>query len=132
MNGRIFYLRKQIVLDLQRDWTINRLAKEINISKSQLVKLFQIEFELSPVQYVRNLRLEKACDLLETTFLRVKEVAFVVGIGDQSHFVRDFKKKYDLTPTEYRNRHFEKLEAAEFPSSANKLEEQLTNEFFRQ
>jgi transcriptional regulator GlxA family with amidase domain len=113
VNGRILHLKKQIVLDLQRNRTLNKLAKESNVAKSQLTKLFQAELNISPVQYIRNLRLEKACQFLETTFLRVKEGMFIVGINDQSHFVRDFKEKYGLTPTEYRNRYYEKLEAEE-------------------
>ena len=58
------------------------------------------------MQYLKALRLEKACELLGTTYLSVKEIAVQVGLNDASHFVRDFKKVYGLTPTQHRNNRF--------------------------
>jgi len=46
--------------------------------------------------------MEKAALLLGTTFLSVKEIADKAGLGDTSHFVRDFKKMFGATPTAYR------------------------------
>jgi AraC-like DNA-binding protein len=48
---------------------------------------------------------------LENSFKHIKEIRFEVGIRDQSHFTRDFKLKYGITPSEYRKRHWAKLEA---------------------
>ena len=55
-------------------------------------------------EYLKNLRMQKAGELLETTSLNVKEVAAAVGMRDQSHFVRAFKKSYGLTPSQYRDK----------------------------
>ncbi len=110
MSVKITHLKNRILSDLQKKWTLDELAKSANIAKSQLTKLFQTELGISPVQYVRNVRLEKSCELLETTLLRIKEIMFAVGIHDQSHFVRDFKKKFVFTPTEYRERFYNKPE----------------------
>ena len=63
--------------------------------------------------------MKEATVLLSTTFLSVKEIMVRVGFGDESHFVKDFKKIYGITPTEYRkskangNGHFSVLRAAE-------------------
>ena len=46
--------------------------------------------------------MREATVLLSTTFLSIKEVMVRVGFGDESHFVKDFKKIYGMTPTEYR------------------------------
>jgi AraC-like DNA-binding protein len=46
--------------------------------------------------------------MLETTRLKVKEICLVVGIGDASHFVRDFRKLYGRSPSEYRKGHLAK------------------------
>jgi AraC-like DNA-binding protein len=46
----------------------------------------------------------KAKQLVETTFLTVKEIAHHVGISDQSHFVRDFERLYGLSPSRLRAR----------------------------
>jgi AraC-like DNA-binding protein len=49
--------------------------------------------------------MERAKDLLESSFLSVKEIAYQVGLNDESHFVRDFKSTYGLSPAIYRS-HF--------------------------
>ncbi|MDQ3129132.1 MAG: AraC family transcriptional regulator [Acidobacteriota bacterium] len=78
------------------------MADYVELSAPHLQKLFKIHFGISPLACVRELRLEKARDLLETTFDRVNEISYQVGMPDDSHFTRDFKKKYDRIPTEYR------------------------------
>ena len=50
----------------------------------------------------RELRMERAKGLLESSFLSVKEIAFQVGLNDESHFVRDFKSTYGYSPAIYR------------------------------
>lgn len=58
---------------------------------------------MSPIHYLKSLRMERAKELLEKSFLSVKEIAHRVGLNDESHFVRDFKLIYGLTPMSYRN-----------------------------
>jgi hypothetical protein len=48
--------------------------------------------------------MQRAKDLLESSFLSVKEIAFQVGLNDESHFVRDFKSTYGFSPAHYRSR----------------------------
>lgn len=57
---------------------------------------------MSVGQYFKAQRIQKARELLETTSLSVKEIAARVGIQDQSHFTRDFKRGHRLTPSQYR------------------------------
>ncbi len=63
--------------------------------------------------FLKDLRLEKARELLEdeNNFLQIQEIRIKVGISHDSHFTRDFKEKFGLTPTEYRRRHSEKMQA---------------------
>jgi hypothetical protein len=58
---------------------------------------------MPPIRYLRLLRMERAKDLLESSFLSVKEIAFQVGLNDESHFVRDFKSTYGFSPALYRS-----------------------------
>lgn len=102
MERRISLVKEKILSAPQNNWTIEELAQEINLCKSQFVQLFQKELGISPIKFIRQLRFEKARELLETTFLSVKEISVSVGFNDQSHFVRDFKEKYGKTPTEFR------------------------------
>jgi AraC-like DNA-binding protein len=56
-----------------------------------------------PAKFLKSLRMQQAATLLTTTFLSVKEIVRQVGLTDESHFVRDFKRIYGMTPSEYRN-----------------------------
>ena len=60
--------------------------------------------------------MQHAATLLTTTFLSVKEIVRCVGGTDESHFVRDFKRIYGVTPSEYRNGALTAREPAELES----------------
>lgn len=78
------------------------VARSVNLSSSHLNRLFRIEVGCSPLQYLKSLRMRKAKELIETTFLNVKQVMNTVGVKDKCHFARDFKRAYGLTPSQYR------------------------------
>src|SRR5260370_34640253 len=78
-------------------WT---LSKRVNLSPTRLRQLFKKNTGQSPMQYLRNLRMQRAEHLLRSTFLSIKEVSFFVGAKHVSHFVRDFKKKCGSTPSQ--------------------------------
>ena len=67
-------------------------AGAVNLSCSRLRHLFKHETGMSFAQYIKQLRMHKARELLEDTFLRVKEIMVIIGVTDESHFVRDFKE----------------------------------------
>ena len=90
--------------NLHRKLTIDEIAQSVELSCSRVGHLFKSEFSMSPGQYLKLLRVEKARELLESTSLRVKVIMVRVGIQDQSHFTKDFKKVYGLTPSKYRER----------------------------
>lgn len=78
------------------------IAKLVNISPSRLRHMFKAETGRSLVRHLTTIRMEKAKELLKTTFLSVKEVMSRVGMCDESHFVRGFKKECGMTPSQYR------------------------------
>jgi transcriptional regulator GlxA family with amidase domain len=88
--------------NLDQDLTLNKLARLVSLSPSRMCYLFKEEMGVSPGEYIKDLRLEKAGELLETTSLSVKEIRIRVGMSDQSHFARCFKRVYGVTPCEYR------------------------------
>lgn len=89
---------------LHRGWPASKLAQFVNISPSRLHQLFKHEIGLPPAKYLHLLRMERAKELLEASYLSVKEVMAQVGLTDESHFVRDFKRSYGHTPAKYRER----------------------------
>lgn len=85
------------------------MADEIEMSAPHFHKRFKELTGSTPVAYLNDLRLEKARELLEDDqcFLQIKEIGNKVGLANDSHFTRDFKKKYGLTPSEYRKQNWE-------------------------
>lgn len=108
MDGRIVILEERVMRRLNHEWSVRELADSIGVSESYLQRLFKDATGVSPIQYIRELRLRHARDLLEDRrFLRIQEICIEVGINDPSHFTRDFAKKYGSTPTTYRKRYWE-------------------------
>lgn len=82
--------------------SIGAISKSVNLSPSGFRQLFKKETGRSPIKYLNELRLQRAAQLIRSTFLSIKEVTALTGIGDTSHFVRSFKKQYGQTPSEFR------------------------------
>jgi transcriptional regulator GlxA family with amidase domain len=95
------------------------LCKSVNLSVNRLQQLFKRETGRSPVQYLKSIRLQRAAQLLQTTFLSIKEVGYLTTGTDLSHFVRDFKKQYGLTPGQFRSQKQLSLENQVQPTEAH-------------
>jgi len=93
--------------NLHRKISAVEIAQIVRLSPSRLRHLFKNQTGQSLARYRREMQLERAKYLLETTFLNVKEVASTVGIDGVSHFVRDFEKAYGMTPARYAEAHRE-------------------------
>ena len=111
MDGRINFLKGQILKNLQKRWTIEQMATAVELSPSHLQKIFKSEIGMPPITFLRELRLVKARELLESKFWRVKQIRIETGLANDSHFTRDFKKKFGLTPTAYRIRYWAESQA---------------------
>ncbi len=81
------------------------LAQLCNISEIYFRRLFSKHFGISPKQYLINLRIERAKQLLSEGALKINVIATECGFSGQYHFCRIFKEKTGLTPTEYMKRH---------------------------
>jgi transcriptional regulator GlxA family with amidase domain len=89
--------------DPSRTFTLGDMAESVNLSAPYFCYLFKTITGVPPAKYLKSLRMQQAASLLTTTFLSVKEIVRRVGLTDESHFVRDFKRVYGVTPSEYRN-----------------------------
>lgn len=114
MDRRILIICEYIAENLQQEFSVESLADKVKLSASHFSVLFKKETGLSPISYIINLRLVKARKLLDyEDFAPVKEIAMQVGFYDQSRFVREFKKKFDVSPKECRKLRWAK-QAADF------------------
>ena len=107
MNPKAQAVFEFMEANFHRKLRISELARSVYLSHSRLDYLFRMEFGMSPSQYLKLLRMQKACELLKTSLQSIKQIASMVGYNDDSHFMRDFKKTYGVTPTQYRMRKLE-------------------------
>ena len=104
MDLRIQLVSSMLENELGSDLRITDLAQAVNLSSSRLRHLFRAETGQTPAQYRKRVRLHQAQLLLSTTMLSVIEIMHQVGLGSDSHFTRDFKEAFGLSPTQYRSR----------------------------
>ena len=96
----INYLEK----NLNKKLSLNQLADEVGYSPTYFTTLFKKETNYSPISYFSHLKIVKACELLDYTRMKVKEISFHLGYSDPYYFTKDFKKKMGMSPRNYRNR----------------------------
>lgn len=77
------------------------LADMCSISDTYFRKLFKMIYEVSPKQYILNLKLEVASQLLHSGFYTVTEVSDKSGFNDVKYFSKLFKKRFNMTPKEF-------------------------------
>lgn len=80
---------------------VTELMDEIGMSKNVLYKKIQALTNLSVADFIKSIRLQKAAQLLDQNKLTIAEVAFAVGFNDRKYFSKEFKKQFDLSPSEY-------------------------------
>lgn len=110
MDGRVFHIKEKLLCDLQHHWTIKEMAQEVGLSVPHFQKLFKTNVGSPPMTYLQEIRLEKAREFLKETFLQVQEIRLEVGINQDSHFTRGFKKKYGISPTQFRKQCWEETQ----------------------
>lgn len=100
----------EVIVSLQ-DYIHHHFASEISLAAlgklsglnaRTLNRRFQQATGSPPMEYVRKIRLDQASDLLKNTNLGIAEIALQVGYADADYFSRLFKRRYQLTPSEFR------------------------------
>ena len=84
------------------DFNVNSLCELLSISSKQLYRKCKQFLNMTPVEYIRYVRLKKAALLLEQHRFNVSEAMYMVGFNNQSYFSRCFLKEFGVTPQQYR------------------------------
>jgi len=84
------------------DLNIDLLASKLNMSRTVFFNKLKSLTGFSPVEFVREVRFERAAEYIRDTQLTVAEISYKVGIEDPRYFSRCFKQKFGTTPSEYR------------------------------
>lgn len=92
------------LLDKNTSWvfTNEELANKVNMSVNGFIRLFSTETRISPLQYSRRKRIEKACLLLHFTKQSIDEIARKTGFQDRYYFSRVFKQLTNHSPAQFR------------------------------
>ncbi len=91
-----------ISYNYQFEITVQDIAHSLNLTPTYLANIFRETLNMSPKQYLKSVRMNTACKLLEDQSRLIKEVALLVGYKDQLHFSSEFKKYKKTSPLEYR------------------------------
>jgi len=80
---------------------VDGLSRKLSLSTTQLYRKIKALTGYSSVEFIRMIRLVRAAEMLVETQLSVKEICYKTGFNNQSYFIKCFKEKYSVTPSEY-------------------------------
>ncbi|MBT1711835.1 response regulator [Fulvivirgaceae bacterium PWU5] len=84
-----------------KDFNVNELCEALNMSRSLLYKKVKLLTGLSPVEYLRSLRMQEAAKLLKSKKYKVFEVVYMVGFSDLKYFRQCFVKEFGYSPSDF-------------------------------
>lgn len=93
--------------------SVEAMARNLSMSRASLYnKILEIT-GMSPVEFIRSVKLEKAIVLLEQSDLSIAQIAYHVGFSTPNYFARSFKAKYNMVPSEYLANRKRKMQTTE-------------------
>lgn len=112
-DEEIIKIQEWLYDNFQRQLKISDLASRFQLSVRSLNRRFKLATNTTPLQYLHELRIAHAKELLKQSNLAISEIADLVGYQDASYFTSLFKKQNKVTPNEYRSLVRNKLFLAE-------------------
>jgi len=91
-----------MLANLHTTLTLDELASQINISKYHFSRLFKENTGYSPIDYFSRLKIQKACNLLYSSSLSIKEISDLLSFNNQFYFSKVFKRITGYSPSDYR------------------------------
>ena len=96
---------QQIEIHIERsDFDLDELSSALNMSKSTLHRKIKSITGLTPLDFIRNIKMKKACMMLLDGRLTISEVAYALGFNDPKYFSKCFKNEFGATPSEYQQK----------------------------
>lgn len=88
----------------ETEYDLEQLATEMNMSKSTLYRKIKSMTGLTPLDFVRNIKMKRACMMLLSCTQNISEIAYAVGFSTPKYFTKCFKDEFGITPTEYQQK----------------------------
>ena len=105
MDQRVRNIIAFMNANIHRQLSVAELANAVHLSPSHFRRLFRQQTGKPVTKYLKDLRLQRSRNLLETTYLSIKQIAAKVGLTSISHFVAEFKKAQGVTPSRFAARY---------------------------
>jgi AraC family transcriptional regulator, arabinose operon regulatory protein len=96
----IYYLRENV----EKNLTLEHIASHFGYSPSHFSALFKEETKQSPIKYFITLKIEKACQYIELSNMKISDIYPKLGFQDAAYFTRIFGKIMGISPSKYRER----------------------------
>ena len=82
---------------------VDDLVSELAVSRSVFFKKLKTLTGLAPIEFIKEMRIKRAAQLIETGEFNMTQISYMVGINDPRYFSKCFKQRFNMTPTEYRD-----------------------------
>ena len=83
--------------------TVDEFTQKLGMGRTVFYQKLKSIVGLSPVDFIREMRIKRAMQLLETGEYNVSTIAYMTGFNDPKYFSKCFKKKYGVSPSEFQN-----------------------------
>lgn len=86
------------------DMVVDDLVQDLAVSRSVFFKKLKTLTGLAPIEFIKEIRVKRAAQLIETGEFNMTQISYMVGINDPRYFSKCFKQKFGITPTEYKDK----------------------------
>ena len=94
----------QLEKEFDKSFNLKELAESNGYSLPHFIRTFRKIYKTSPLQYILQLKISRAVELLEKTDLNISEIGFQCGFDDSNYFSRAFKKRMEISPNGFRRK----------------------------
>ena len=103
-NDKIVSVQRFIQKHHHLPLSLDQLAKEAFMTRRTFIRQFTKATSFTPINYIQHVRIQSACELLESSHKPVEQISYLVGYEDVNSFRKVFMKIIGLTPSRFRSR----------------------------
>ena len=105
ISEKVIKAREELLQDLSNHITIKELSSRVNLTIHDLKSNFKKMYNDTIYSYFKKYKIKYAYDVIEKTpNIRVKEISYMIGYSNPSHFICEFKKRYGITPKQLKKK----------------------------
>ena len=101
---KIRSIAEEIVKTPSLDYSLEQLSAQSGLSQAKLQDGFKFLYNKTVTEYIRNVRLDSARNLLKTTDLNISQIVYTIGFTSRSYFSKIFREKFGVTPNNFKKK----------------------------